>query len=427
MILLYRILTILIYPLLFIFLYYRKIIKKEDPIKFKEKILPSCFKVERKAKSKLIWFHAASIGEYKSILPIIERLKRNNQNLAVLITTTTLSSGNLAKKELKKFVNVEHRYLPFDVPFLIDRFFYLWKPNRVFLVDSEIWPNLILTAKKYNIPIALINGRLTAKSFNKWIRFPNVAKKIFNFFDLCLCSNNETKNYLNKLNVKNTFFKGNIKFISRVNFEKIYNINKNILLRKKTWFAASIHEGEDIFCLKTHLNLKKKFNDIITIVAPRHINNTKKIQRLFEKSGLKTQILSENEKILEDKEIIIINYFGALQNFFKYTKSVFMGKSMIEKFKNDGGQNPIEAAKLNCKIYHGPYIYNFSEIYKLLDKKKISYEIKNYKELSHKLELDLTNPIKKSNRVVDPISVLGEKTLIDTMKLVDEFLNHDNK
>ena len=117
MILLYRILTILIYPLLFIFLYYRKIIKKEDPIKFKEKILPSCFKVERKAKSKLIWFHAASIGEFKSIIPIVKKLLFDKKNLEILVTTTTLSSGNLAKIEFKKYDNVCHRFFPFDLNF----------------------------------------------------------------------------------------------------------------------------------------------------------------------------------------------------------------------------------------------------------------------------------------------------------------------
>ena len=160
MILLYRIFTTILYPLLIIFLYYRKIIKKEDPIRFKEKIFISHFKITKKNKSKLIWFHAASIGEFKSIVPIIIQLNKDFQNLQFLITTSTLSSGTLAKVELKKFQNVEHRYFPFDVDFLINKFLFLWKPDRIFLVDSEIWPNLILQSKKHKIPIALINARL---------------------------------------------------------------------------------------------------------------------------------------------------------------------------------------------------------------------------------------------------------------------------
>ena len=148
MLLAYRILTTLIYPLLFIFTFLRVFIRKEDPIRYKEKILTSFFNINRKKNSKLIWFHAASIGEFKSILPIINELNKNNNNLEFLITTITLSSSNLAKEELKKYNNIYHRFFPFDVHFLVSKFLSLWKPNLIFLVDSEIWPNLILEAKE---------------------------------------------------------------------------------------------------------------------------------------------------------------------------------------------------------------------------------------------------------------------------------------
>ena len=170
MILLYRIFTTILYPFLFIFIYYRKVLKKEDPIRFKEKISISSFKARKKGESKLVLFHAASIGEFKSIIPIVKQLNSHHQKLKFLITSNTLSSGNLAKIELEKIYNAEHRYMPFDVPFLIDKFLNLWKPDKIFLVDSEIWPNLILKAKKNKIPIALINARFTSKSLN--IPFP---------------------------------------------------------------------------------------------------------------------------------------------------------------------------------------------------------------------------------------------------------------
>jgi 3-deoxy-D-manno-octulosonic-acid transferase len=423
MILAYRVLTTLLYPFLFLFIYYRKIFNKEDPVRYKEKILVSHFNVKKKNKSKLIWFHAASIGEFKSIIPIIDYLNINNQNYEFLITTTTLSSGNLAKEELQKFNNVEHRYIPFDVNFLMGKFINLWKPDQIFLVDSEIWPNLIFKAKKYNIPIALINARLTLKTFNKWSLFPNVARRIFKIFDLCLCSNLETKNFLERLNIKNVYFKGNIKFIKKIDKTKISNLNENILLKKRFWFAASTHKEEDLFCLRTHLKLKEKFQDLITIIAPRHIDRCGEIKSLFEKSKLSVQILNKNQSILEKNEIIIINYFGALNDYFKYAKSVFIGKSIIEKLKNDGGQNPLEAAKLKCKIYHGPYVYNFKDIYEILEKNNISKTIKNYEELSSNLIVDLDNPKKENNEISEQIKILEQKTLKDTMSLVDNFLN----
>ena len=424
MIFAYRVLTIILYPFLFLFVYFRKILKKEDPVRYREKILISHFNIKKNNDLKLIWFHAASIGEFKSIIPIITILNLDDQNLKFLITTSTLSSGNLAKVELQKFNNVEHRYIPYDVNFLIGKFIYLWKPSKIFLVDSEIWPNLILNAKKNKIPIALINARLTSKTFKRWMLFPKIAKRIFQTFDLCLCSNGETKKYLEKLNIKNVHFKGNIKLIDKVNESKIDDLNEDFLLKKRFWFAASTHKEEDIICLETHIKLKEKFKDIVTIIAPRHINRCDEIKSLFEKSNLNVQILKKNNKILQNKEIIIINYFGALNDYFKYAKSVFIGKSMIEKLKNDGGQNPIEAAKLKCKIYHGPFVYNFREIYEILEKNSISKMVKNYEELSDNLMIDLDDPLKKNNKISSEIESLGQKTLNDTMTLLNNFL-HD--
>ncbi len=423
MILAYRVFTTFLYPFLFIFIYYRKILKKEDPKRFKEKILVSHYRINKKDKSKLIWFHAASIGEFKSIIPIISQLNIKNRNLKFLVTTTTLSSGNLAQIELKKFSNAEHRYLPLDVPFLIDKFLTLWKPNKIFLVESEIWPNLILKTKQYKIPIALINARLTSNSFKRWMMFPNTAKKIFGIFDLCLCSNVETKNYLEILKLKNIYFKGNIKLIDSIDEEKINNVNEHFLTKKRFWFAASTHKEEDIYCLKTHIKLRETFKDLYTIIAPRHIERTQEIEALSRRLNLNVQVLNKNESISGNKEIIIINYFGALQSFYKFAKSVFIGKSMTKNFISNGGQNPIEAAKLNCKIYHGPYVYNFAEVYKILEKDKISKQIKSYMDLYDHLFQDLKQPYKKDNQIPEPVKSLGQKTLNDTMELLDAFIN----
>ena len=418
----YRILSSIIYPFLLIFLYYRKIVKKEDPIRFKEKIFPSHFKVVDKDDSRLIWFHAASIGEFKSVIPIIEELKRNDEKLKFLITTTTLSSANLAKIELKKFKNINHRFLPLDVDFLIFKFLKLWRPDKIFLVDSEIWPNLLFNAEENNIPISLINARLTPKSFKNWMMFPGTARRIFRIFDLCMCSNVRTKDFLKELGCKNIFYKGNIKLISQSDKDENEKANENFILNKKFWFAASTHKGEDMFCLNTHFQIKKKIKDIVTIIAPRHIDRVKKIKSLSEKFNLKVQILNKNEIIEDNKEIILVNYFGSLKNFFKHAKSVFIGKSIDRELKNDGGQNPIEAAKFKCKIYHGPYVNNFEDIYKTLEKNNISKKIENFKELSENLITDLNYANIKDDHTFEIIKNLEQRTLKDTMKLVNSFI-----
>ena len=425
MILLYRILTTLLYPLFVILIYLRKFYQKEDLRRYKEKIFSSHFNVDKKNNKKLIWLHAASIGELKSIIPIVNQLNRNYKKLEFLITTTTLSSSNLSKIELGKIKNARHRFFPLDVGFLIEKFLRLWKPDLIFLVDSEIWPNLVLNAKKNGVPLALLNARITSKTAKKWMMFPKSARKIFTCFKFCLTSNLETKKFLSKFNIKNVFFNGNIKLINTIDVNNIKGRNDNFLIKKRFWVAASTHSGEEFFCLKTHSLLKKKYKDMITIIAPRHIDRVQRIKLMSDNMNFNVQILKKNEKIIKGKEIIIINSFGILQEYFKCAKSVFIGKSLIKKLENDGGQNPIDAAKLGCKIYHGPYVYNFKEIYNILNKEKISKKVKNIKDLNSNLIKDLKNVKKKQDQITKGFNNLGKKTLIATMKDINNFISNE--
>jgi 3-deoxy-D-manno-octulosonic-acid transferase len=421
MILAYRVLTTLLYPLFLIIIFLRKILNKEDNYRYKEKIFPSHFNIKRQKNSKLIWFHAASLGELKSIFPIVNELD-TKKNLEFLITTITLSSGNLAKEEFKNRENIHHRFLPLDVFFLIEKFLNKWRPYAIFLVDSEIWPNLILQAKNKNILLGLVNARITSKTFHKWTKISKISKKIFSSFNLCLTSNIETKDFLEKLGASNIHFKGNIKLINQIDKQKIKNPNYEILKKKRFWLAASIHEGEDAYCLKTHINLKKKYQDLITIIAPRHIHRVQSIKKLSCRYNLNTQVLNKDDLIEKDKEIILINSFGVLNNYFRSAKSVFIGKSTLKKFENIGGQNPIDAALLGCRIYHGPYVYNFREIYSILEKNHISKEISNFNELTDNLISDLKSLDKDREKTTSLINNFGQKTLTDTMEKINYFL-----
>ena len=176
MIFIYRLFTFIFYPFFILLIFMRKLIKKEDENRYKEKIFSSYFFPERDKEKKLIWFHAASIGEVKSIFPLIQKLNDDKNDIDFLITTVTLSAGNIVKKKLNSYVNIKHRYFPIDVNFLIKNFLNKWQPNLVVFVDSEIWPNLIVEIKKRKIPLTLLNGRITKKTFNKWMLLPKFAK-----------------------------------------------------------------------------------------------------------------------------------------------------------------------------------------------------------------------------------------------------------
>jgi 3-deoxy-D-manno-octulosonic-acid transferase len=410
----YRYLTYFLFPLLIILIYFRSIFNKEDKKRFKEKIFSSHFKAHKDDTKKLVWFHAASIGECLSIMPLIDEMNNKHENINFLITTVTLSSSKLLETKLNQYHNIVHRFFPLDIEALAENFLNNWKPDLVCFVDSEIWPNFLFKIKEKNIPLLLINARLTEKSLNKWKIVLSFAKRVFNNFDLCLVSSEDSKKNLSKLQTKNLKYIGNLKYSIKSILSDIKDPNKKILNNYKTWCAASTHTGEDLIVLKAHIEIKKKYNNVITIIIPRHIDRSFQIKSLSKKLNLNSQILNENDLINSNTEILIINSFGVTHKYFNYCKNIFIGKSFIIKKKNVAGQNPIEAAKLGCKIFHGPYVYNFQEIYEHLKSYGITEEVNNELELAEKIIKNFTSPTIINQRQLNLLNTYGEKILKET-------------
>ncbi len=421
MLLIYRYLINIFFPLIILITFLRSLFNKEDKKRFKEKLFSSSFNIKRNYNKQLIWFHAASIGELKSIIPLIKRLDEKKP-IEFLITTVTLSSSNLISKELSDVRDITHRFFPIDKLNLIKRFLDEWSPNLAVFVDSEIWPNFILEIKKRKIPLVLLNARITRKTFLKWNLISRVAEKIFQSFKLCLPASNESKKYLEEFKVKNIKYFGNLKLASEDKLNGSNDENKKILNNSKFWCALSTHKEEEIFCLKTHLKIKDAHKNVLTVIIPRHIDRVQKIMASCKQLNLTCQILSNNDPIKNDKEIIIINSYGVTSFYLNLCKSVFIGKSMIKRLKNVGGQNPIEAAKLKCKIYHGPYVYNFQEIYDLFNKHKISEEINNENELANKITMDLSQSNEITDEKITIINNLGKKILDNTCNELEKVI-----
>jgi 3-deoxy-D-manno-octulosonic-acid transferase len=418
----YKFLTIFLYPILVILVYFRSVFNKEDKIRFKEKIFSTHFKVLKDNKKKLVWFHAASIGECLSIIPLIDELHNKHTNINFLITTVTLSSSRLLEKKLNQYQHIVHRFFPLDLESLAESFLRNWNPDLVCFVDSEIWPNFLFKIKEKNIPLLLINARLTKKSFNKWIIVSNFAKKVFNNFDLCLTASEESKNNLNKLQVKNLKYIGNLKYSAQSERDELQNSNKKVLDNYKTWCAASTHKGEEHIVLKTHLEIKKKYKNILTVIIPRHVNRSFYIKNLSKKFNLNAQILNDDDLIDSNVEVLIINSFGVLPKYFDYCKNILIGKSFIKEREDVGGQNPIEAAKLGCKIFHGPYVYNFQEVYDLLKSYGIAEETNDEQELAKKITENFANPVKTNQQQLKLLNNYGEKILKETAMTINTYL-----
>jgi 3-deoxy-D-manno-octulosonic-acid transferase len=397
-------------PLIIIF----RILKKKESLKrFKEKL---CLPTRKRGKGNLVWLHGASVGELNSIIPLIYKFEKNDQINQILVTSNTLSSSEIIK--YYKFKKLTHQFFPIDSNFMTKIFLNYWKPSCAFFIDSEVWPNMICNLSKKKIPIVLLNGRITKKTYNRWKLYNSFAKFIFKKFDLCLASSKDSFKFLKKLGVNNLKLVGNLKFTKFKNEKDLINKKlKKFIKSKKVWCASSTHESEEIFCGKIHNILKKKYNNLLTIIIPRHVHRAKLIQKNLENLGLKVHIHSSKIKIENNLDVYLVDKFGLTKSFYQNTKNVFLGGSLI----NHGGQNPIEAIRYGCNILHGPNISNFDEIYNLTEELKVSHKVNNLNDTVLILRT-LFNQKKGSNNVKKKFELMGKDILYKTYKEIKPFI-----
>jgi len=403
----YKILINIIFFFSPLILIIRLIKEKEDPRRFKEKL---GFFLKKRKNGNLIWFHGASVGEIQSIIPLIEKFEKSKNINQILITSNTISSSKIIQKyKLKKTI---HQFFPIDCDLVSRKFINYWKPSKVFFVDSEIWPNTINNLSEKKIPIILLNGRITKKTFNRWLFFPNFAQSLFDKFKLCLSSSLESKKYLKKLGAKRIKFLGNLKFSQSENSNLELNENlKRFIRSRKSWCASSTHFNEEKFCGLVHIKLKKKYKNLLTIVIPRHVSRVKLIENELNSLNLKVHLDEPPKKISANTDIYLVNSYGKTKSFYKECKNVFLGGSLIKH----GGQNPLEAVRYGCKVFHGPNISNFREIYEFLKNKNFSSKIVNHQNLTNLLLLNFKKKI-QHKKIVKTLHLIGKNILNKTYK-----------
>ena len=407
MFLIYRTLINIIFIISPIIIFIRLLKKKEHIERYKEKF---CFFSKKRVRGNIVWLHGASVGEVQSVIPLIEKFERDKKVNQILVTSNTISSSKVLERiNLKKTV---HQFFPIDTNYISKKFIDYWKPSKVFFIDSEVWPNFLNNLDKRNIPTILLNARITKKSFNRWMMISNFAKSIFEKFDICLSSSKETREYLKKLGARNIKFLGNLKFSQSEN--QIMNLDKNLkklITSRKSWCASSTHFNEEKICGITHLKLKKKYKDILTIIIPRHINRVQSIKKDLNKLDLKVHFDEPKKKINSDIDVYLVNSYGKTKSFYKVCKNIFLGGSLIPH----GGQNPLEALRYGCKVLHGPNVSNFKEIYYFLKKRGLSNKVNNLNHLVAKLDKSLKEKI-HSKKIIQNLNNEGSKILKKTYK-----------
>jgi len=364
--------VIILSPLIII---YRIFNKKENPKRFLEK-----FSINKKdrGKGKLIWFHCSSVGEFLSVIPLILELEKMKNIKKILVTTSTLSSSKIFEKY--KFKKTSHQFYPLDNIHIVNNFLNHWRPSSAIFTESEIWPTMISELERREIKIVLINARMSKKSFKRWFSLKYFGKNILLKFNYIFPQNKETFLYFKKLGVKKLKFLGNLKFISFDN-DEIKEVNKQHFKNRKVLCSASTHDNEEEIFANLHIKYKKKIPNLITIIIPRHIERTNEISRMLERKNLKFVKHTEKKSNLKDCDIYIVDSYGISKSFYKISDIVFLGGSLVSR----GGQNPLEALRFGCNIIHGNYTFNFKDVYKMLEKEKLSLKVSGSKDLEKKV------------------------------------------
>jgi 3-deoxy-D-manno-octulosonic-acid transferase len=308
----------------------------------------------------LIWVHAASVGEMLAAVPLIERLARD---FTVLVTSGTVSSATLAEHRLPP--GALHQFIPLDTRRYVERFLQHWQPDLALFVESELWPNLILASADRRIPIIMVNGRLSERSFGRWRMVPNAIEALLTRFDLCLTQSSADGQRYARLGAPRISSTGNLKLdvpappVDEATLRQF----KLLVGQRPVVAAASTHPGEEAAVIASHRQLSAQRPLLLTVIAPRHPVRGPSISELGVAAGLKVGLRSRGDLPKPDIDIYVADTLGELGLIYRLAPIVFMGGSLA----SHGGQNPIEAVRLGAAVLHGPHVWNFAEIYATLD------------------------------------------------------------
>lgn len=359
---------------------------KEDIKRFNERIgRPT----KQRPEGKLIWMHGASVGESVSMLPLIQRLLETYPDAHVMVTTGTTTSAEIMSKRLPE--RAFHQYLPIENPTYASRFVKHWRPDVALWFESEFWPSMLFCIKKRNIPLILVNGRISNKSFKRWQQFEFIIKELLDCFTLCLGQSEQDEYRLRVLGAKNTLCLGNLKYAGLplpIDANKKDEISRQITGRT-TWLVSSTHDDEEYKIGRFLNELKQKIPTVLTFIAPRHPHRGVEIKdRLQNELGLNVALRSADEKITPQTDVYIADTIGELGIWYDLFPLVFIGGSLIPH----GGQNFMEPSRCRDAVIVGPHMHNFADAMNRAKKADGIIQVNDVIDLMSMVEHLLTNP-----------------------------------
>ncbi|MBI4394713.1 MAG: 3-deoxy-D-manno-octulosonic acid transferase [Candidatus Omnitrophica bacterium] len=340
---------------------------------------------------KTVWLHAVSVGEVQAAREWIRLFLERYPDWQIALSVTTPTGRQVAETLASERVFVF--YAPFDFSFVVRNTFATLQPKLILLMETELWPNLISQAESSSIPIGIMNGRLSPRSFQRYFLFRYWMRPILEKLSFCLVQSERDRDYFAKLGMPplRIFYTGNMKFDqfdSSIRAERGSSVRKNSEMSNRLILVGgSTHWGEEKLLLGVFRRLQERFQNLKLILAPRHPENLPKIMTLIKSFNFEYQLFSEEQSGIS-RPVLLIDRMGVLASLYPSADLVFMGGSFVKR----GGQSPIEPASSKKPLLHGPLVFNFREIYQMLDEKEAAFQVTSEEELFQKSRLLLENP-----------------------------------
>jgi 3-deoxy-D-manno-octulosonic-acid transferase len=354
----YRRLSAALTPLAPVLIRQRLKKNKEDPARLDER--RGISQIERPA-GPLVWIHGASVGEVLAAAALIERLRA--LGMRILLTSGTVTSAEIIAKRFP--TDIIHQYIPYDSPRFVARFLDHWKPSLALFIESDLWPNLIISAAKRRLPMVLINARMSQRSFPRWKKFSATIGALLGRFEICLAQSETDAERFSALGSRSVVVTGNLKLdvqappSDAVKLDKLMAVTRG----RPIIVASSTHPGEEEIILETHKTLTSFFPKLLTVIVPRHAHRGAEIAQMITVAGAQVALRSREELPHAGTDLYVADTMGELGLFYRLSPVVFIGGSLVPH----GGQNPIEAVKLGASVVHGPHVFNFTDVYEALD------------------------------------------------------------
>jgi len=382
---LYRGLTCIGLPAVELLLRKRAVNGREDPAR-----LPERRGVASRARpeGELIWIHAASVGEANSCLRVIEMLLQNNADRSVLLTTGTVTSASMIETRLP--ARAIHQYYPVDRQTWVSRFLDHWKPDAAVWVESELWPNMIGEAARRNIPLALINARMSRQSERNWRFTGSAIRQLLSCFSVCLAQTPADALCFERLGARDAICVGNLKYSAAPPpaDAKDCKALAEAIGNRPVWLAASTHPGDEKLVIEAHRQLAEKNPDLLTVIALRHPDRMDEVRRLIAENGLSFSSRSEDAVPGPEDSVFVVDTVGEMGLYYRYCPIVLV----CGTFSDHGGHNPIEPAMLDCAILHGPDMSNFQTVAKDLQAVRGAFLVKDSSEVAQMVSTLLADP-----------------------------------